>query len=93
MTLSCLRPSTGQAVAFPVQNVTALPWHCSLVAGCWTGLGCCQLCQTPEHDPRESSPKGCACCKAAQPLPCPPLPADHQPWLRERLGLWVQAPN
>lgn len=73
-----------------MQNVTALPRHRSLAARRWAGLGCCQLCQTPELDPRESSSKGCACCKAARPPPCPPLPADHQLLHWERLGLWVQ---
>lgn len=72
-----------------MQNVTALPQRRSLAARHGAGLGCCHLRQTPERDPSESSPKGCACCKVAWPSPCPALPADRQLQLRERLGRWV----
>lgn len=91
--LSRLWPSAGQAVAFPVQNVTALPRHRSLAAGRWAGLGCCHLCRPLEQEPRESSSKDCACYKVARLSLCPLLPADHQLQLWERLRLWVQAPN
>lgn len=73
-----------------MRNVTALPQHRSLTTRHWAGLGCCRLHQTPACDPRESSPKGRACCRVARPSPCPALPADRQLQLRERLGLCVQ---
>lgn len=77
--LSCLRPSAGQAVAFPSQNVTALPRHrCR-------PLGCCHLFHSPECGPKEGSPKGSA---AAGWHGCPRVPERAQP--RQRLGAGCQ---
>lgn len=83
--LSCLRPSPGQAVAFPSHNVTALPRHRCLAAGHWAAaIDSIARSVAPRRAPRRA-----LLLQGWHGSPC--VPEWAQP--RERLGASPELPQ